>query len=1079
MSTRVLALKALSISLMAATGITQAADGYRMVHHADLAAELDRGGVVAESYGALAWVRTPEVDASALFALELGNRRFDPVADADANQRVYGGGPALRLLQFNAPPRQQWLDALQQAGVTPIQYIAPYSYVVWADAASMESAARAAPALRWTGDFLPRYKQNNAGEGLRRNETRWQAMLYRGAAIQDGALQALGAQVGGRSVMDRQFEVVRFDISDNGSIARLATLPGLYSLQPLRDDGGLRGELANQITAGNMSGTGTPLLGYLPWLNGLGINGSGVTIANVDGGIFHTHPDLVARMLPCVGDTCGGAATNAHGTHTAAIMAGDGSSGVVDSNGFLRGLGMAPGANLVEQVYGPTFTQPGGMLKLMRQSHDNGADLSGNSWGPAGSPVGYDLDTRQVDVGVRDTKPEIGGDQPLTYVLSFMNGNGGTSSQGSPDEGKNMITVGSTKAQTGAGAFIPAFNDVSSNSAHGPALDGRRIPHLVAPGCSVDSANSATGYGTMCGTSMASPQVAGAVALFIQHYRSLHAGASPSAALIKAALIAATRNLAGSLDADGGTLGNRPDNKQGWGRLRADWMLAPGVMVLYRDQDTHTFDNTGETWTLNVSAEDPGEPMQIVLVYTDAPGHGTGGNTPAWNNDLDLRVTQGGNVYRGNVFGANGFSSTGGSADTRNNIEAVMLDAATAAGGGLAIEVVASNISSDALPNSGDATDQDFALVCVNCVSGPGYSLAGAPSLRTRCGPGDVDWTINVGAFGGYAGTVALSAASVPSPATALFAPASVVAPGSSLLTLSTGALADGSYLIDVLGDDGNENRLTRVRLDYNGNLATTPTLVAPADASTEQPLRPLLQWAAATVPATVTGYRVEIDDNADFGSIEFSAETSSNELEIDTALAPDTQYHWRVVALNGCGETPSVVRSFSTAQVYCATPAIAIPDGSASVTSVINIATGGTLTDLNVALAATHGWVGDLVFTLSKTGGPTVSLFDRPGVPGSTFGCGGDNFDIVLDDEEPVRTVEASCSSGTPAYINGASYQPNQPLSAFDGGSLAGTWTITASDAAGQFAGTLDAWCLLPTLTAPPVGLLFSSGFE
>ena len=151
------------------------------------------------------------------------------------------------------------------------------------------------------------------------------------------------------------------------------------------------------------------------------------------------------------------------------------------------------------------------MLKLMRQSQDNAADLSGNSWGPSSSPRGYDGDTRQVDVGARDTKPDVAGDQPLTYVLSIMNGYGGTSSQGTPDEAKNVITVGSTKAQTSAGAAIAAFDDISSNSAHGPALDGRRIPHLVAPGCSVDSAASATGYQTMCGTSMASPQVSAAL----------------------------------------------------------------------------------------------------------------------------------------------------------------------------------------------------------------------------------------------------------------------------------------------------------------------------------------------------------------------------------------------------------------------------------------------------------------------------------------------------------------------------------------------------------------------------------------
>ena len=59
------------------------------------------------------------------------------------------------------------------------------------------------------------------------------------------------------------------------------------------------------------------------------------------------------------------------------------------ANGFLRGLGMAPGANLIEQLYSPTFTQAGGMLTLMTESYRNHAIVSGNSWGPAATPQGY------------------------------------------------------------------------------------------------------------------------------------------------------------------------------------------------------------------------------------------------------------------------------------------------------------------------------------------------------------------------------------------------------------------------------------------------------------------------------------------------------------------------------------------------------------------------------------------------------------------------------------------------------------------------------------------------------------------
>jgi hypothetical protein len=37
----------------------------------------------------------------------------------------------LRLIQFEGPIRPEWLDSLAGQGIQPLQYIHPYSYVVW------------------------------------------------------------------------------------------------------------------------------------------------------------------------------------------------------------------------------------------------------------------------------------------------------------------------------------------------------------------------------------------------------------------------------------------------------------------------------------------------------------------------------------------------------------------------------------------------------------------------------------------------------------------------------------------------------------------------------------------------------------------------------------------------------------------------------------------------------------------------------------------------------------------------------------------------------------------------------------
>ena len=293
-----------------------------------------------------------------------------------------------------------------------------------------------------------------------------------------------------------------------------------------------------------------------------------------------------------------------------------------------------------------------------------------------------------------------------------MNGYGEFQTQGTPDEAKNTLTVGSTKMQSENGAQNLAIDDLSYNSAHGPALDGRTIPHLVAPGCYVDSTVLGGSHQLICGTSMAAPQVSGAVALFIQRYRNLHAGVDPSPALVKAAFLAVAHDLSGHLDADGLPLGHRFDSKQGWGRLDAEAVLDPQQPVRYYDSPV-VFDDTGEVWVQRLKIDSPGQTVYLMLVWTDAPGHGLGGTIPAWNNDLDLLVEAGGTVYRGNHLGLDGLSLPGGDADFQNNAEGVFLPPGTATS--FTVRIIASDINSDGVPHQGDGTDQDFALVCYNC----------------------------------------------------------------------------------------------------------------------------------------------------------------------------------------------------------------------------------------------------------------------------------------------------------------------------------------------------------------------------
>ena len=138
---------------------------------------------------------------------------------------------------------------------------------------------------------------------------------------------------------------------------------------------------------------------------------------------------------------------------------------------------------------------------------------------------------------------------------------------------------------------------------------------------------------------------------------------------------------------------------------------------------------------------------------------------------------------------------------------------------------------------------------------------------------------------------------------------------------------------------------------------------------------------------------------------------------------------------------------------ITCASPAVAIPDNDpAGVTSEIVVPGSAFIGDLNIYVDVTHTWVGDLVVTIQHVEtGTTVTIIDRPP-------CSGDDIVASLDDEA-ATPVQDECAGAVPT-IYGA-FKPANPLSAFDGANLKGTWRLTVSDQATLDVGTLNEWCM------------------
>ena len=240
-----------------------------------------------------------------------------------------------------------------------------------------------------------------------------------------------------------------------------------------------------------------------------GITGKGVKVGVLDTGIFKTHPDFGDRVL-LTKDFISSYADNAsndgqgHGTHCAGTIGGSNTSG--------RAIGVAPEASF---VIGKIFNDSGSttmsaILNAMQwiadpdsnPATDDAPRVVSNSWGGGQGTVQSEKPRWTAVQTWRD----------LGIVPVFAAGNSGPS-QGTmsvPGGYPHSFAIGATNKDDGIASF----------SSRGPikweGFGSLIKPDISAPGVDVYSAKHTGGYTAMSGTSMATPHVAGVVALMLQ-----------------------------------------------------------------------------------------------------------------------------------------------------------------------------------------------------------------------------------------------------------------------------------------------------------------------------------------------------------------------------------------------------------------------------------------------------------------------------------------------------------------------------------------------------------------------------------
>ena len=983
--------------------------------------ELDAAG-----YDALVRSGTPHTVVERARQVRVLGYAFDPIVDGEpelpAGLRA-SGDVGFRLVQLLGPTKESWLETLSASGAKLLQYYPHSTYLFWGSSQHAEELSRSS-FVRWHGRFHPAYKINADLVNRQGRIANVDVMFYSEGRVEQtlATLRGLGAEVLNHypSQPDKLFwnAIVEIDRSRLEDVARIPEVLwlGYESPRPTLDD-----EMSSQIVAGNYT-AGEPFVGYQNWLTSVGLDGSGVIWAIIDTGVDYDHPDLNTRIVggysfPGIPAGCDDGSTpgndcvgGGHGTHVAGIVGGDATAGNTDADGFLYGLGVAPGYSIfaMNSIEGSSWPPPGGWQEHSKRAVLGSAVGGNNSWTTGeGTQHGYQSSERTHDIMVRDGNFDTT-DVAEPFIEVFSAGNSGTSGLTAPKEGKNLIvTANSLNFRAGS------IDSISGSSSRGPAVDGRWVPTVAAPGTTIASTRnddggscstpiSGTGglYSFCSGTSMAAPHVSGFLALITEWWRDTTEGSgAPSPAMAKALLVNSAVDM-GTPD--------RPNILEGWGRIHLPGILTPDAPLLLKDQED-LFTDSGQQVQLSIGVVEPTEPLRVTIAWSDAPG--AVGANPALVNDLDLTVETGGSTYLGNQF-TDGWSTTGGSADVLNNLENVFV---TDPGGSATITIDASVIAGDGVPYNGDSTDQDFVIVCYNCAEQEDFTLDVSPQSQAICAPADAVYGVEVGSILGFSDDVTLGVSGQPAGTTTGFSINPVTPPGSSTLTIgNTGAASTGEYLLEVTGTSTTDPKSRTVGLTVFDTLPTAPNLLSPADAATNVEPRPTFTWSE--VGGT---YTIEIATDMAFSNVVASATgleeaTYTPTTELDTS----TTHYWRVWSDNACGTGPvSAIWSFTTeaAPGDCAPgsqPAVLFFDDLEGDTS--SWTTGGTGSTWTISDSNTHSgvaafWAEDVAAVTDQyLMSPTIFL---PGL--------GDSTTLQFWNHQTIEDSSSGCYDGAVVEIS------------------------------------------------------------